>query len=537
MRPEPIIKQAGVNDSEQRLVRLCAGTFLELWSYPNIFRSQHANGDQEGKEVCDLAVVFGDRMLIFSDKQCELNLKGNLDVAWRRWFRRAVRGAERQLRGAERWLTDSPDSIFLDRQCKQSIPVDLTRIDAKKTHRIVVASGASAIIRDWSNGDWPGLVLFTPLKNDHHDRQRPQLKDAESDDWKNFILHFPKDWNHRGDTLPFMVGDITSDAPFVHVFDERAIESLLHELDTMQDFVDYLDQRAAIIRNETFTLAPSEEDLLAFYLRSFNDEKLHCFPFDGPQEIKLIPNGEWADFVASGLHQDRRSQNESSYAWDKLIEKFTRGILDGSSPAYELAEFSEQELAVRAMARESRLQRRGLIEAFKGLLSDPDQKSLMARTCDRREYGFATFIFVIVRPVEGECKEDYVVRRHAICVAYMLEAKRKLAPNGEVVVITTEPLDFQDFRSEHVFYRSAEPLTDSEYEPVRPIIEELNILKSTVVTSHLPFSEYSSEAVATFNFGNLDLPCDCGRGRRRRNCCFQLDTLFPEGDSPIGRQL
>ena len=270
MRPDPIIKQAGVNDSEQRLVKLCAGTFLELWSYPNVFRSQHANGDPEGKEVCDLVVVFGDRLLIFSDKRCELKLKGDLDVDWRRWFRRAVRGAEKQLRGAERWLTNSPESIFLDRQCEQPMPVDLSQIDAKKTHRIVVASGASASIRDWSNGDWPGLVLFTPLKDDHHDRQRPQLRDADSDDWKNFILRFPEDWNHLGNTLPFMIGDISTEDPFVHVFDERAIEILLQELDTMQDFVEYLDQRAAIIRDETFTLAPSEEDLLAFYLRSFN---------------------------------------------------------------------------------------------------------------------------------------------------------------------------------------------------------------------------------------------------------------------------
>lgn len=537
MNRSPIIKQVGVNESEQRLANLCSGTFLELWSYPNVFRSQHANGDQEGKEVCDLLVVFGDRMLVFSDKRCELKLKGNLDVAWRRWFRNAVRGAEKQLRGAERWLRCSPKSIYLDRQCKQPMPVDLSQVDSTKTHRIVIASGASAIIRDWSNGDWPGLVLFTPLKNDHHDRSKPHLKNAESNDWKNFILRFPEEWNHEGDSLPFMIGDISSDAPLVHVFDERAIELLLQELDTMQDFVEYLDQRASIIRDETFTMAPSEEDLLAFYLRSYNDEKLHCFPFDGPQEIKLIPNGEWADFVSSGLHKDRESQNETSYVWDELIERFSRGILDGSSPAYELTEFSQQELAVRAMARESRLQRRGLTEALKGLLNDPVQKDLMARTCDRRDDGFATFIFVTIRPADEECKEDYMHRRHAICVAYMLEAKRKLAPNGEVVVITMEPLAFKNFRSEHVFYRSSAPLTQEEYEPVRPIIEELNILKDTIVTGHLPLSEYSSEAVAKYNFGNLDLPCDCGRGRRRRNCCFLLDKIFPIRDSPIGRQL
>src|SRR5712691_960062 len=58
---------AGVTASEKHLGRLCRHTFLNLWSYQNVFK-------EPGKELCDLLVIFGQDVLLFSDKHCALDV-------------------------------------------------------------------------------------------------------------------------------------------------------------------------------------------------------------------------------------------------------------------------------------------------------------------------------------------------------------------------------------------------------------------------------------------------------------------------------
>ncbi|HDL8215821.1 TPA: hypothetical protein PXQ72_000351, partial [Yersinia enterocolitica] len=72
-----IIKQDGFNESERYLANLCEKTFLSLWSYPNVYTNEgkkSANGD--GKELCDLLVVFGNHVIIFSDKDISFKDSG-----------------------------------------------------------------------------------------------------------------------------------------------------------------------------------------------------------------------------------------------------------------------------------------------------------------------------------------------------------------------------------------------------------------------------------------------------------------------------
>ena len=106
-RPErqPIEKAGGVTRSERYLARLCSKTFLSLWSYPGVYRDQgkpQTGGD--GKEICDILVVFDQHIIIFSDKHCRLADSGNVPLDWQRWFRKAVQKSADQVWGAERWL-------------------------------------------------------------------------------------------------------------------------------------------------------------------------------------------------------------------------------------------------------------------------------------------------------------------------------------------------------------------------------------------------------------------------------------------------
>ena len=73
------------------VAKLCRHSFLSLWSYPSVYRDQGRTGGRgDGKEICDLLVVFENHVLIFSDKDCEFIDTGNLELDWSQWYRKTV---------------------------------------------------------------------------------------------------------------------------------------------------------------------------------------------------------------------------------------------------------------------------------------------------------------------------------------------------------------------------------------------------------------------------------------------------------------
>ncbi len=69
----------GTTASERALAGLARNAFLSLWSYPNVFTDEgRAKGKGDGKALCDLLVVFGNDVLLFSDKDCAY--QSNVDV-------------------------------------------------------------------------------------------------------------------------------------------------------------------------------------------------------------------------------------------------------------------------------------------------------------------------------------------------------------------------------------------------------------------------------------------------------------------------
>src|SRR5262245_54481441 len=76
----------GLTEAERDLAKLCRQTFLSTWSYPNRFRGERTASGVIAKEVCDLLVVFGEHVLIFSDKDCVFPTSGDIDKDWSRWY-------------------------------------------------------------------------------------------------------------------------------------------------------------------------------------------------------------------------------------------------------------------------------------------------------------------------------------------------------------------------------------------------------------------------------------------------------------------
>ena len=87
-----IHRRDGVTAAERYLKRLCERSFSSLWSYAGVFRDQYLSPTaREGKELCDLLVVFENHIIIFSDKDCAYRTDGDVELNWRRWFKRAMR--------------------------------------------------------------------------------------------------------------------------------------------------------------------------------------------------------------------------------------------------------------------------------------------------------------------------------------------------------------------------------------------------------------------------------------------------------------
>ena len=139
-----LVRAEGITAGERLLKRLCDHSFLSMWSYSGIYRDQgRVNKTGDGKEVCDLIVVFEDHIIIFSDKDCEFPNTGNPDLDWSRWYRKAIRKSAEQIWGEERWILSHPELLFLDRKCSIPFPIDLPNPDVAKIHRIVVAHSVS----------------------------------------------------------------------------------------------------------------------------------------------------------------------------------------------------------------------------------------------------------------------------------------------------------------------------------------------------------------------------------------------------------
>jgi hypothetical protein len=343
-----IVRGLGLTASERYLAHLADRTFLRLWSYPNLFYDKRSSAKGDGKELSDLLVVCGEDILIFSDKAIEWQAEQPHDVAWARWYNRAVAKSVDQIRGAERWLKLFPKRIFLDCKCTQPFPIDLPDPARRRVHGIIVATGATEAIKRYFGDDSGSFILNGNITGRHH-------IDPTAEGW-----------------LPFSIGDVDPNGPFVHVFDPTALDIVMRELDTLDDFTSYLTKRAAFIRSGRFGLAFGEEDLLAFYLQ--NSDPGSGDHYFWPEHVRpefedrqmVVAQGEYREFIASPGYARRAEADKVSYFWDQLIDLFVDSVLEDSMVKIlgELPDAALSERGLRFMALEDRVHRRMLGKAF-----------------------------------------------------------------------------------------------------------------------------------------------------------------------------
>ena len=316
LMPPRFKRSTGITPSEKVLADLCDDSFLSLWSYPNLYR-------KPGKELCDLLVVFGNDVIIFSDKSCGFHNSGDLQRDWSNWYRKTIASSARQIRGAERWIIRNADSVFLDPKCTEPLPIQLPSSDHLRIHRVCVVDGASKR----SDGRATTLAVSAIV---------------------------------GGDMKPFTVGHIAEAQGWAHVFDAETLPVALRELSTVADFVDYLQKKEALIESGNFVRADSELDLLAYFL--WNNRE---FPAPDQEPFKIEPD-IWANIEANQQFLAAREANKVSFLWDHFIE-----YLNGLYIRQELETGNElpvtfYENAIRIMAGERRFSRRVLAKWILG---------------------------------------------------------------------------------------------------------------------------------------------------------------------------
>ncbi len=270
-----------------------------------------------GKELCDVLVVCDPDIIIVSVKEIEYKDTGKPEVDFERWRRKAIHESCKQIYGAERRIESQSNVITHDGKTALPFPPK----DSRNIYRIAVALGSK-------------------------------------------------------EKIPLTFGNFGKG--FVHVLDEKALNALFSELDTISDFLKYLLDKEEWFRNGRASFFLGEEDLLAFYL-----SEGRVFPSE--PTFVVLDEGLWNGFLQLPEILSHKKANETSYVWDNILERVYENFSRDNYRtewATEIKKLSEIEHAVRAMAKENRQMRKFSSDSILGLLN---HTSLGARIFDVAE--------------------------------------------------------------------------------------------------------------------------------------------------------
>lgn len=486
--PELIVQKAdGVTDSEKKLITLGYQSFFSLWSYPNPFRKHKLD-----KELCDLLVVFGDEIIIFSDKDIAFPDEGDIQVNWRRWYKKAITKSCDQLSGAMSWIIKYPDRIALDPKGEVDFPLSIRVTEKTRFHLVSVAHGIQdACVKYFGGGDG-GLIIDNVSSN---------------------VLHLSEDCE------PFRIGIVSRDSrKFVHVFDDASYALILKELDTIQDFVDYLEDRKQFLLSEKFVQATSEREMLAIHL----DAAIHGEKNGLAQLITrdygsfVLDEGTWDEFVASMTYKNWKKQIQTSYFWDDLLQKTISYIEKGQTFRLSHPSLDAQSKLFYQMARENRYRRMKLSEGILSFFIKTPENYRGTRVIINSGTPEIGYVLLLLPRFPNISDEDYRDVRAKMLIGYCSIAKLDHPELLHIIGIAHESNDLQS-SSEDFLYLDATNWTAEDQDNAMDTKQEFidNNLLSEQTTIH------SGPQATQFKVKgrNRNKPCPCGSGIKYKYCC------------------
>lgn len=463
-----LVDADGVSDSERILAGLCRRSFLRLWTYLNLYTDEgFRDGKGSAKELCDALLVFGDQVVIFSDKHVEFHAHKPADVAWKRWYKRAVEDSVRQLHGAHSWLRRFPSRVYQDAACSRPLPVGLPASEAARVHLVAVTRGSrEAALAHGVVSKLGSLPVQTSIKG--------------------LQQHLE---------TPFHLGLPDSQREFVHVFDEVGIEEVLTELDTAADFLRYLNERRKLLGDSKWVIAAhGEEDLLAAYLCTVRDGE-HTLMLSDPDSqppTHIFYDDSWhAGLTASPRYKAKKEEDRRSYLWDTLISHFIAVGDPGLVPLPALLTSKDVELGLRIMAAESRFGRRVSSESLADVLQRARGRNALVRLMGSPTSPHVTYVFLVLGKQAEESYEEYRQRRVALLHAYC-QTGRLAKPNCTTFVGLgfDHPDKTYEGGSEDLLVWHQEVYTAQELEEIEKLRQAAGILGPSMELRRYSGSEF-----------------------------------------------
>jgi hypothetical protein len=448
----------------------CQKSFLSLWSYSNSYTDEDLRGGKgSGKELCDVLVVFGDDVIIFSDKHINFQSEKPIDIAWPRWYKRAVAGSVSQLYGAMNWLIRFPERVFLDAKCTRRLPVQVPPPERARYHLVAVTRGTLDASKEYFGGGLGTPMIDNTIKGDKH-------------------------YEH-----PFQVGIPTPEKHFVHVIDEVSLKLIHDELDTVADLTTYLAAREEFLNNESTSIAASgEEQLLAAYLMHMDGESHSFLPSELKNQKEQPSHISFDDSFFGSLKSHpnyiaKKQADRISYEWDRLVEKLIR-LGDPELVRPGLAQSSSHiEEALRIIAGQTRFQRRILSHALRSVfqLALERPTARRARIAASEDDTKPVYIFVILPKFMNESYDDYRKRRAYYLEAYCRCAKLKFPSVHTFVGLGFDhPIKDYEGSSEDLVVVEIEDLSLEEKIQLEEIRDGLGILTNDMTMEPYHAVEY-----------------------------------------------
>ena len=482
-------KGSGVTATERLLAEFCERSFLKLWSYPNPYKD-------DGHELCDLLAVFNNTLFIFFDRENALPEVSDKDpqILWNRWKHNVIDRQVKTAHGAERYIL-SGRPIFLDAKRKKPFPIPFDR-DKAVIHKIIVAHGAKEACERASQQNVYGSLAITYTETD------------------------------GGPTHPFHVEIDRRNV--VHILDGHNMPIVLRELDTVNDFKAYLDEKVRAASAFDYLSYCGEEDLLGHYLLNYDAAtQRHVIGPKLKDKINgvMIGEGEWHDFVETDLYKNTKNEDRISYFWDKLIQRTCQNSVDGTLGGN--SDIARGESAIYEMVKEPRFMRRGLAEKMLAAVERfPDNGPFVRQVTflPSFEPNVGYILLQLRVPDAFRSEPDYREKRQTLLEIACGAAKNKFPYLVKIIGIGIDAPKFSGGTVAEDFILMP---CETWPEETKAYYEELNTELNFFGTSALQqFKDNVTQFVSPLQaakptkpnkVGRND-PCPCGSGKKYKKC-------------------
>lgn len=489
---EPIIQNEGTTARERHLAKLASDQFFALWSYPGLTRPAKRGIT---KELADLTVIFGDDIILFSDKDIAWPPHPDIQIAWGRWYREAIVESAAQLWGAASHLRGPNPAIYLDAHCKVPFPLPALT-ERTRIHLVAVAANSTQPAHDYFDkigGPGSSGTLI-------HAFGVPDVVEGKR---------------------PFVVGDLNPKKPYIHILDEESVDRLLTELGTISDFVHYLTEKEAAVRGGQLRMYDGEEDLLAFYLQEARPNGYGCLPF-AHQKLRSadwvrIPEGEWRAYASSPAYGVRTRMRQLAREWHELINPFSTAVLAADTGEANDTPLDMHEVTLRVAASENIASRARLGTAYSEKYQSVPAGVRSSRAVPSLCHPGRIYLFVFVPwNWQHETYEEYRSSRLSVMGAYALVAPLKFPDAIEFVILGAQTRDATGRCSETMIYAQFDGPLDADH-----IAEAHRLMTSEGIMADMPThparrGQPQPELPRRFSRNE---PCPCGSLKKNKRCC------------------